>query len=298
MTTGSDLIIRKTPNLPMLMDEGGLVTYFENISKIPVLSEEEEKKLVIAFHEEGDLSAAQKLVASHLRLSAKIAFTYRRYGLPLADLISEGNIGLMQAVKKFDLSKQVRLSTYAIWWIKAAINDFILRSWSLVKIGTRAAQKKLFYNLNRIKAKLGMYENKELDPTTIKAIANELVVDEKEVIEMNRRLGGDKSLNVCVSDDDEAEKIDFLVDGKQNLEASLALKQERQLKSKILYNCLSKLDEREQYIIKNRMLDETPITLEEIGTKFGVSRERIRQIEKKAFDKLKMLVMLEMQEKM
>ncbi len=298
MGTGSELILKNKSNLPALADENSLVAYFENIRKFPVLSEEEETRLVRAFREEGDLQAAQKLVASHLRLAAKVALSYRRYGLPLADLISEGNIGLMQAVKKFDLSKQVRLSTYAIWWIKAAINDFILRSWSLVKIGTRAAQKKLFYNLNRIKARLGIYENKELEPETVKSIAKELVVEEKEVVEMNRRLGGDKSLNVSVSDEDDAEKIDFLVDAGQNLEANLAARQERQMKAKILHSCLSKLDEREQYIVKNRMLTETPVTLEEIGSHFNVSRERIRQIEKKAFDKLKVLVMLAIKERM
>lgn len=200
----------------------------------------------------------------------------------MADLISEANIGLMQAVKKFDLEKKVRLSTYAIWWIKAAINDFILRSWSLVKIGTVAAQKKLFYNLGRIKAKLGIYENKELEPSVVKQIAGELVVDEKDVVEMNRRLGGDSSLNVTVGDEeDEREKIDMLVDKRQNLEAALACKQEAAQKHRMLQKCLSRLPEREAYIIRHRMLTETPQTLEEIGARFEVSRERVRQIEKR-----------------
>ena len=226
-----------------------------------------------------------------MRLAAKIALTYRHYGLPLADLISEANIGLMQAVKKFDLEKKVRLSTYAIWWIKAAINDFILRSWSLVKIGTVAAQKKLFYNLGRIKAKLGIYENKELEPSVVKQIAGELVVDEKDVVEMNRRLGGDSSLNVTVGDEeDEREKIDMLVDKRQNLEAALACKQEAAQKHRMLQKCLSRLPEREAYIIRHRMLTETPQTLEEIGARFEVSRERVRQIEKKAFEHLSALV--------
>ena len=279
-------VVETKKNLPALAEENSLVAYFEKIKKIPMLSEEEEKRLVTAFHENGDLAAAQKLITSHLRLAAKIALTYRRYGLPLADIISEANIGLMQAVKKFDLSKNVRLATYAMWWIKAAINDFILRSWSLVKIGTIAAQKKLFYNLNRIKARLGIYENKELEPKVVEEIAKELVVDEKDVVEMNQRLGRDSSLNIAVGEDGEDEKLDFLIDGKQNIEASLALRQERELKSRVLKEALAKLSERERYIVKNRMLTENPETLEDLGQKFNISRERIRQIEKRAFEKL------------
>lgn len=288
----SVVLVKEQKNLPAIVEENSLVSYFEKIKKIPMLSEEEEKSLVKKFQEEGSLEAAQTLVTSHLRLAAKIAMTYRRYGLPLADIISEANIGLMQAVKKFDLSKNVRLATYAMWWIKAAINDFILRSWSLVKIGTRAAQKKLFYNLNRIKARLGLYDNRELTPEEVKTIAGELVVDEADVKEMNQRLGGDKSLNVAVSDEDEDERIDFLVDKSQNIEENLARRQEAGYKAQILKDCLSKLDERSQYIIKNRMLTETPVTLEEIGSRFNISRERVRQIEKKAFEQLKSLVLL------
>ena len=279
-------LVKEQKNLPAVVEENSLVAYFEKIKKIPMLSEDEEKRLVKEFKEEGSLEAAQTLVTSHLRLAAKIAMTYRRYGLPLADMISEANIGLMQAVKKFDLSKNVRLATYAMWWIKAAINDFILRSWSLVKIGTVAAQKKLFYNLNRIKARLGIYENKGLEPKVVKTIAKELVVDEKDVVEMNQRLGRDSSLNIAVGEDGEDEKLDFLIDGKQNIEAGLELKQEREQKSRILKEALAKLSERERYIVKNRMLTETPETLEELGQKFNISRERIRQIEKKAFEKL------------
>ena len=282
----SVVLVKEQKNLPAVVEENSLVAYFEKIKKIPMLSEDEEKRLVKEFKEEGSLEAAQTLVTSHLRLAAKIAMTYRRYGLPLADMISEANIGLMQAVKKFDLSKNVRLATYAMWWIKAAINDFILRSWSLVKIGTVAAQKKLFYNLNRIKTRLGIYENKELEPKVVKTIAKELVVDEKDVVEMNQRLGRDSSLNVAVGEDGEDEKLDFLIDGKQNIEAGLELKQEREQKSRILKEALAKLSERERYIVKNRMLTETPETLEELGQKFNISRERIRQIEKKAFEKL------------
>ncbi len=287
----SIMVINKAAQLPALPDSGGLLSYFEKIKSFPVLSEEEEQALITDFKQNHNIEAAHRLVLSHLRLAAKIAMSYRHYGLPLADLISEANIGLMQAVKKFDLEKKVRLSTYAIWWIKAAINDFILRSWSLVKIGTIAAQKKLFYNLGRIKAKLGIYENKELEPVVVKQIANELVVDEKDVVEMNQRLGGDTSLNVMVGDaDDEREKIDMLVDKRQNLEASLACKQEAAQKRKILRQCLSRLSEREAYVIRCRMLTESPQTLEEIGAKFGVSRERVRQIEKKAFEHLSALI--------
>ena len=292
MSVGSGLIVRTSAALPAVVGEGSLVYYLEQIKKFPVLSEEQEKDLVVDFQQNGNMNAAQILVTSHLRLAAKVAFSYRRYGLPLADIISEANIGLMQAVKKFDLSKKVRLATYALWWIKASINDYVLRSWSLVKIGTKAAQKKLFYNLAKIKSKLGLYENKELEAEVVKTIAQELVVDETDVREMNGRLGGDKSLNVCVADDDEGEKIDFLVDKSQNIEESLARKQEASYKAKVLQNCLMQLSDREQSIVRNRMLTDAPLTLEELGQKFGVSRERIRQIEKVAFDKLKSMVLL------
>lgn len=280
------VIVRNTTNLPLVVEENSLFFYLEKIKKFPMLSEEDEIRLVEEFRLHGSLEAAQALVTSHLRLAAKIALTYRRYGLPLADIISEANIGLMQAVKKFDLDKKVRLATYAIWWIKAAVNDYVLRSWSLVKIGTMAAQKKLFYNLSRIKSRLGLYDNKALEPEVVARIAQELVVDKKDVIEMDQRLGGDSSLNVVAGDDGTSEKIDFIVDKRQNIEENASRKQENSLKQKILYQCLSLLNEREQYIIKNRMLSDVPVTLEEIGEKFAISRERVRQIEKKAFDKL------------
>lgn len=292
MSTGSELVVKKSSNLPALVNDNSLVSYLEQIKKIPVLTQEQEQELVNDFQQNGNMQSAHILVTSHLRLAAKIAFTYRRYGLPLADIISEANIGLMQAVKKFDLSKKVRLATYAIWWIKAAINDYVLRSWSLVKIGTKAAQKKLFYNLSRIKARLGLFDNKELDPAVVKSIAKELVVEETEVKEMNSRLCGDKSLNVTVGDDEENEKIDFLIDRSQNIEATLERRQEAAYRTKIMQQCLEQLNEREQYIIRNRMLTDTPQTLEDIGVKFNVSRERIRQIEKNAFDKLKSLVLV------
>lgn len=289
------VVVKSKPQLPMVIEENGLCSYLESIKRFPVLTEEEEKQLIYNFQTKGDLLSAQKLITSHLRLAAKIALTYRRYGLPMADVISEANIGLMQAVKKFDMDKKVRLATYAMWWIKAAINDYILRSWSLVKIGTVAAQKKLFYNLNRIKARLGLYENKELEPKVVKQIAGELMVEEQEVTEMNRRLGGDVSLNVSVgNDEDSAEKIDMVVDSRENIEAKLAKREENRYKAKILSNCLQKLDSREQYIIKNRMLSDTPSTLEDVGAYLNISRERVRQIEKKAFDKLAAEVKKEM----
>lgn len=291
MSSEHGLVVRKC-NLPAVVNDNSLTAYMEKIKSFPVLTEEQEIKLVNDLQQNGDMKAAQVLITSHLRLAAKIALTYRKYGLPLADIISEANIGLMQAVKKFDLSKKVRLATYAIWWIKAAINDYVLRSWSLVKMGTSAAQKKLFYNLKRIKARLGLYDNKELAPHELKVIANELVVDESEVKEMNMRLGGDKSLNVAVSDEDDSERIDLLVDKTQNIEERLARKQEAAYKSVVLHECLLQLNEREQYIIKNRLLTEEPLTLNELGEKFGISRERVRQIEEVAFKKLKQLVLL------
>ena len=288
MSTSKDIVVYENKsNLPALVDDDGLHSYLEQIKQFPVLSLEEETALVREFKERGNLQAAQKLITSHLRLAVKIALTYRRYGLPTADLISEANIGLMQAVKKFDTSKNVRLSTYAMLWIKAALNDFVLRSWSLVKIGTIAAQKKLFYNLGRLKAKLGIYDNKELEPTAVKKIASELVVDEREVVEMNRRISGDTSLNVSVNRDDETvEAIDLLADKTQNIEGNFAAKEEAAFKRKILLKAIATLNEREQYIVKNRMLTDTPETLDEIGDKFQISRERVRQIEKRAFEKL------------
>ncbi|MBQ8750528.1 MAG: RNA polymerase factor sigma-32 [Alphaproteobacteria bacterium] len=281
------VVVNNKPQLPMVVEDASLYSYLEQIKRFPVLSEEEEKKLINDFQTNGDLASAQKLITSHLRLAAKIALTYRRYGLPMADVISEANLGLMQAVKKFDMNKKVRLATYAIWWIKATINDYILRSWSLVKIGTVAAQKKLFYNLSRIKARLGLYENKELEPKVVKQIAYELMVDEKDVTEMNRRIGGDTSLNVNIGDDDDnVEKIDLVVDKRENIEAKFASKEEHAYRAKILSNCLLKLDDREQFIIKNRMLTDEPCTLDDIGEKLNISRERVRQIEKRAFEKL------------
>lgn len=286
----NEIIVRNSAKLPVAVEGNSLYSYLEKIKHFPLLSENEEHSLVVAFQEKGDLAAAQTLVTSHLRLAAKIAMTYKRYGLPLLDIISEANLGLMQAIKKFDLEKKVRLSTYAIWWIKASINDYVLRSWSLVKIGTKAAQKKLFYNLGRIKSRLGIYENRELSPDAVRQIAQELVVAESDVKEMNGRICGDSSLNVMVSEEDETEKLDFIVDKRQNIEENISSKQEASFKQQILYRCVSALNDREQYVIKNRMLSDDPCTLEDIGTKFGISRERVRQIEKKAFERLSLLV--------
>lgn len=291
LSENKGLIVHKS-NLPAVIGDNSLGAYLEKIKTFPVLSEEQETALVKDLQQNGNLQAAQTLVTSHLRLAAKIALTYRNYGLPMTDIISEANIGLMQAVKKFDLSKQVRLATYAIWWIKAAINDYILRSWSLVKMGTNAAQKKLFYNLKRIKAKLGLYDNKELAPQEVKAIAQELVVDEDEVKEMNMRLGGDTSLNVSIGDEEDNERIDLLVDRSQNIEEKLAIAQEKAYQHAVIKQCLAQLSEREQYVIKNRMMTSTPKTLEELGNELRVSRERARQIEEAAMKKLKGLVLL------
>ncbi len=292
MSDNHQLVVRKS-NLPAVINDNSLEAYLEKIKTFPVLTEEQEVELVNDLQQNRNPQAAQILVTSHLRLAAKIALTYRRYGLPMSDIISEANLGLMQAVKKFDLSKKVRLATYAIWWIKAAINDYILRSWSLVKIGTSAAQKRLFYNLRKIKARLGIYDNKELAPQQISQIAKELMVDESDVKEMNMRLGGDSSLNEIVAgNDEEAERIDFVVDKSQNIEEKLAGKQEAAYKNAILRDCLAKLNEREQYIIKNRMLTDEPKTLSEVAEKFGISRERVRQIETAAFKKLQNLVLL------
>lgn len=282
------VVVKEKSNLPVPVDEGGLYAYLERIKRFPVLSEDEEQRLIDDFKNNGNLQSAQRLITSHLRLAAKIAMTYRRYGLPMQDMISEANLGLMQAVKKFDRTKKVRLSTYAMWWIKAAVHDYILRSWSLVKIGTVAAQKKLFYNLSKIKMRLGIHDNKELEPQVVKKIAHELVVNEQDVVEMNRRIGGDSSLNTTVygEDDERRERIDCLADGRQNIENRVAQRQEALYKRKILLESLETLNERERYIIKSRMLNETPATLDEIGERFQISRERVRQIEKRAFEKL------------
>lgn len=272
--------------LPMIVNEG-LASYLESIRKFPVLQPEQEYMLAKRYQEHSDLEAAHTLVTSHLRLAAKVAFAYRNYGLPVADLISEANIGLMTAIKKFNPDKGFRLSTYAVWWIKAELHDFILRSWSLVRIGTVAAQKKLFYNLNKIRAKLGLYEKASLDDESVKKIALALDVEEKEVRDMEVRIGGDVSLNTPVSDEgNSAEMGDFLADTVPNQETTLAGTQEHNYRQKLFIKALETLNDREKDILLSRRMRETPLTLEELGDKYAVSRERVRQIEQRAFDKV------------
>lgn len=251
-----------------------------------MLDPEKEYMLAKRYQEYQDLNAAHELTTSHLRLAAKVALSFRHYGLPLADLISEANIGLMQAIKKFDPDKGFRLSTYAIWWIKASISDFILKSWSLVKIGTIAAQKRLFYNLGKIKSKLGIYQNTAIDSETVQKISQQLDVSEKDIRDMEQRLYGDVSLNEIIHDDSETERQSLLTDGSETIETILSEKQEKAIRNKTLALAIGLLNEREQEIVKERFLNETPATLEDLGKKFNISRERVRQIESKAFSKI------------
>ena len=237
------------------------------------------------FRKHGDLDAAKRLISAHLRLAAKVAFGYRYYGLPLEDLISEANIGLMQAVKKFEPEKGNRLSTYAVWWIKAAINEFILRSWSLVRIGTVAAQKRLFYNLRKIKARLGLYGDSALDSDSVKAISKDLNVSEDEVVAMDNRLGGDVSLNTPVYTDGYAEKQDFLTD-EGSIEDAVADKQESDIRMRLLAQAMDNLNDRERIIVRARRLQDDPTTLDSLGEQLGISRERVRQIETRAIEKM------------
>ena len=277
----------KNNMIPSISNEGNLSSYMEQIKKFPLLEAKEEYMLAKAWKNQGDVKGAHKLVTSHLRLVAKIASGYRGYGLPLSDLISEGNIGMMHAVKRFEPEKGFRLATYAMWWIKASIQEYILRSWSLVKIGTTAAQKKLFFNLKKIKSKISAIEDGDLTPDQVDKIATELSVPHKEVISMNRRISGsDYSLNSPVTDDNSGEWQDWLEDDSQNQEASFADTEEYLIKKNILSDSLEYLNERERDIISERQLSENPLTLEELSNRYGVSRERIRQIEAKAFEKL------------
>ena len=277
----------KNNMIPSISNEGNLSSYMEQIKKFPLLEAKEEYMLAKAWKNQGDVKAAHKLVTSHLRLVAKIASGYRGYGLPLSDLISEGNIGMMHAVKRFEPEKGFRLATYAMWWIKASIQEYILRSWSLVKIGTTAAQKKLFFNLKKIKSKISAIDDGDLTPDQVDKIATELRVPHKEVISMNRRISGsDYSLNSPVTDDSSGEWQDWLEDDTQNQEASFADTEEYLIKKNILSDSLEYLNERERDIISERQLSENPLTLEELSNRYGVSRERIRQIEAKAFEKL------------
>lgn len=281
-------IYRKNSNLPVSLSSDNLGAYLKQIKDFPLLSLEEEQKLAEEYKETGDMDAAHKLVTSHLRLVAKIAFKYRYYGLPLADIISEGNIGLMKAVKKFEPKKGFRLATYAMWWIKATINEFILSSWSMVKIGTVAAQKKLFFKLRGLKEKLGIVHSHDMNPDEVKKIANELKVKEQDVIDMNRRMGGDVSLNTKLSDEDQtSEKIDFLSAGEDfNQETAVVEDEEKSIYHKMLKEAMKGLKEREKYILTERKLKDNPKTLEDLAKEFNISRERIRQIEEKAFEKV------------
>lgn len=287
MTKMTNLTTNTMALLPAV--QNGLHSYLAAIRRIPVLSAEEEYMLANRFRDHGDLSAAKKLISAHLRLAAKVAFSYRYYGLPLEDLISEANIGLMQAVKRFVPDKGNRLSTYAVWWIKAAINEFILKSWSLVRIGTIAAQKRLFYNLRKIKARLGLYGDSALDSDSVKEISENLHVSESDVTEMDMRLNGDVSLNTPVYDDGYAERQDFLTaDG--NIENEIAENQEAALRRTLLTQAMNALNDREKIVVQARRLSENPETLDELGERLGISRERVRQIENRAVEKLTQFV--------
>ena len=277
---------REITNLPSPAS-GSLSLYLSQIKKFPMLDAEEEYLLAKNWKERGNLKAAHKLVTSHLRLVAKIAMGYRGYGLPVNELISEGNIGLMQAVKKFDPDKGFRLATYAMWWIKASIQEYVLRSWSLVKMGTTTAQKKLFFNLKKIKNQIAPEQEGDLRDNQVKEISKRLDVDSEEVINMNRRMmGQEKSLNSPIKDGEADEWQDWLVDENLDQELLLSQKQEFDDRKELLNNSMSILDERETDILKARRLSENPQTLEELSAKFKISRERVRQIETKAFEKL------------
>ena len=280
-----------TGSLPVLANEGGLSRYLDEIRRFPMLEPGEEYMLAKSWREHGDREAAHKLVTSHLRLVAKLAMGYRGYGLPISEVVSEGNVGLMQAIKRFDPDKGFRLATYAMWWIKAAIQEYILRSWSLVKMGTTANQKKLFFNLRKAKGRISALEEGDLRPDQVKQIATRLGVTEQDVIDMNRRLGGDVSLNAPLREEGEGgEWQDWLVDDSASQESVLAAAQEGQNRLAALRDALGVLNPRERRIFEARRLAEDPITLEELSTEFGVSRERVRQIEVRAFEKVQKAV--------
>ena len=273
-------------NLPILSGEGGLSDYLIQIKKFPMLEREEEYMLAKNWRNRGDIKSAEKLVTSHLRLVAKIAMGYRGYGLPIGEMISEGNVGLMQAVKKFDPEKGFRLATYAMWWIKAGIQEYILRSWSLVKMGTTTAQKKLFFNLKKLKNKIAPRSDGDLKDEHVTEIANRLDVKKDEVISMNRRLSGQElSLNAPVGEDGD-EWQDWLADKSMDQELSFAHNEEMKQRKDLLENSLEILNQREREILNYRRLVDQPITLEKLSRKYKISRERIRQIENKAFEKI------------
>jgi RNA polymerase sigma-32 factor len=276
-------------NLPAPSPEGGLKRYLQEIRRFPMLEPEEEYMLAKRWVEDQDTEAAHKMVTSHLRLAAKIAMGYRGYGLPQAEVISEANVGLMQAVKRFDPEKGFRLATYAMWWIRASIQEYILRSWSLVKLGTTSAQKKLFFNLRKAKAKIGALEDGDLRPENVAQIAHDLNVSEEEVISMNRRLsGGDASLNAMVGSDGDGstEWQDWLEDEDADQATSYAERDELEVRRELLARAMDVLNDREKDILTQRRLLDSPVTLEELSEHYGVSRERIRQIEVRSFEKL------------
>ncbi|WP_309623817.1 RNA polymerase sigma factor RpoH [Novosphingobium sp.] len=279
---------RSGSTLPSLSGEQGLNRYLAEIKKYPILTAEQEYMLAKRYAEHQDPEAAAQLVTSHLRLVSKIAMGYRGYGLPVSELISEGNIGLMQGVKKFEPDRGFRLATYAMWWIKASIQEFILRSWSLVKIGTTAAQKKLFFNLRRMKKNLDAYEDSDLHPDQVKKIATDLGVSEAEVVNMNRRMmmGGDASLNISFNEDGEGQWQDLLEDNGPLQDQLVEEAQEAGNRHALLTEAMDSLNERERHILTQRRLTEDPKTLEELSQEYGVSRERVRQIEVRAFEKL------------
>ena len=274
-------------NLPVLSSEGGLSRYLQEIRKFPMLEADEEYMLAKRYKEHADPGAAQKLITSHLRLVAKIAMGYRGYGLPISEVISEGNVGLMHAVKRFEPEKGFRLATYAMWWIRAAIQEYVLRSWSLVKIGTTAAQKRLFFNLRKVKGQIAALEDGSLHPDQIKQIATTLNVTEDEVVQMNSRLSGDASLNSPMrADEGSSEWQDWLVDDTPDQETSLGESEEYSERMGMLNKAMDVLNERERAIFQARRLKDNPSTLEELAQQYDVSRERIRQIEVRAFEKV------------
>ncbi len=275
------------PKLPVLMSEGNLSRYLQDIRKFPMLEADQEYMLAKRWREDDDLDAAHQLVTSHLRLVAKIAMGYRGYGLPISELISEGNVGMMQAVKRFDPERGFRLATYAMWWIRAAIQEYILHSWSLVKMGTTAAQKKLFFNLRKLKGQMQAIEEGDLRPEQVAKIAETLNVPEVDVVNMNRRLAApDHSLNAPLRIDGDGEWQDWLVDETESQETRLAHTEEFEKRRTLLYDAMEMLNERERHILEERRLKDDPTTLEELAQVYGISRERVRQIEVRAFEKL------------
>ena len=279
--------------IPSLTPDGHLSRYLSEIRKFPLLEPGEEFMLAKRWREHGDVDAAHRLVTSHLRLVAKIAMGYRGYGLPLAEIISEGTVGLMQAVKRFDPDRGFRLATYAMWWVRASIQEYILHSWSLVKMGTTAAQKKLFFNLRRMTSKLDAFEDGDLSPENVTKIATDLGVAEADVVSMNRRMamGGDTSLNVSMREDGEGQWQDWLQDDAPLQDKVVADQQEADVRHDMLVNAMEDLNDREKHILTERRLTDDPKTLEELSQVYGVSRERVRQIEVRAFEKLQRAMM-------